>query len=206
VGVAVLVARSIAGGIIVDELAKTDSVRPAADAVWGIFTTLLRDQGVAMIGYGALIIVGAWLAGKTATAREIRRGITPVLARRAWGYPALAVIVLLVFWWSPTEGTSRLLPSLILIALLVVGFEALRAQAMRDFPDETPEVVLARWKARFESLRERIRRRRAAPEKAQEAVAADVRLEALERLGRLRDSGVLDGDEFRREKERILAG
>jgi hypothetical protein len=77
---------------------------------------------------------------------------------------------------------------------------------MRDFPDETPEVVLARWKARFESLRERIRRRRAAPEKAQEAVAADVRLEALERLGRLRDSGVLDGDEFRREKERILAG
>jgi hypothetical protein len=206
VGVAVLVARSIAGGIIVNELAKTESVRPAADAVWGIFTTLLRDQGVAMIVYGALIVVGAWLAGKTATAREIRRGLTPVLARRAWGYPALAVVVLLVFWWSPTEGTSRIIPSLILIALLVAGFEALRGQAMRDFPDETAEVVLARWKARYESMRQRVRRRRAAPEKAQEAVTADVRLEALERLGRLRDAGVLDGDEFRQEKERILAG
>jgi hypothetical protein len=206
VGVAVLVTRSIAGGIIVDELAKTESVRPAADAVWGIFTTLLRDQAVAMIAYGALIVAGAWLAGRTAPARELRRALTPVLARRAWGYPALAVIVLLVFWWSPTEGTSRLIPSLVLIALFIVGFEALRHQAMRDFPDETAEKALARWKERIDGLRQRMRRRREAPEKAQEALATDVRLEALERLARLRDSGVLDGEEFRREKERILAG
>jgi hypothetical protein len=206
VGVAVLVTRSIAGGIIVDELAKTESVRPAADAVWGIFTTLLRDQAVAMIAYGALIVAGAWLAGRTAPARELHRALTPVLARRAWGYPALAVIVLLVFWWSPTEGTSRLIPSLVLIALFIVGFEALRHQAMRDFPDETAEKALARWKERIDGLRQRMRRRREAPEKAQEALATDVRLEALERLARLRDSGVLDGEEFRREKERILAG
>ncbi|TMK71206.1 MAG: SHOCT domain-containing protein [Actinobacteria bacterium] len=205
VGVAVLVTRSVAGGIIVNELAKTEAVRPAADAVWGIFTTLLRDQAVAMIAYGALIVVGAWLAGRTATAREIRRAMTPVLERRAWGYPALAIIVLLVFWWSPTEGTSRLIPSLVLIALFIVGFEALRHQAMRDFPDETAEQALDRWKERFTGLRARMRRRREAPEEAQEAVATDVRLEALERLARLRDSGVLDGDEFAREKERILA-
>jgi Short C-terminal domain len=204
VGVAVLVTRSIAGGIIVNELAKTDAVRPAADAVWGIFTTLLRDQAVAMVAYGALIVIGAWLAGRTATAREIRRALTPVLERRGWGYPALAVIVLLVFWWSPTEGTSRLIPSLVLIALFIVGFEALRHQATRDFPEETAELALARWKERFDGLRARMRRRREAPEKAQEAVATDVRLEALERLARLRDSGVLDGEEFAREKERIL--
>jgi hypothetical protein len=205
VGVAVLVMRSIAGGIIVNELAKTDAVRPAADAVWGIFTTLLRDQAVAMIAYGALIVVGAWLAGKTAAARELRRTLAPVLARRAWGYPALAVIVLLVFWWSPTEGTSRLIPSLVLIALLIAGYEALRHQAMRDFPDETPERAAARWRSRYDEVRRRLRRRREAPEGGQEAIATDVRLEALERLARLRDSGVLDGEEFRREKERILA-
>ncbi len=205
VGVAVLVARSIAGGIIVDELAKTESVRPAADAVWGIFTTLLRDQAVAMIAYGALIVIGAWLAGATAPAREIRRALTPVLERRTWGYPALAVIVLLVFWWSPTEGTSRLIPSLVLIALLIAGFEALRRQAMRDFPEETAARALARWKERLGGVRERMRRRRQAPERASEALATDARLVALERLARLRDSGVLDGEEFRREKERILA-
>ena len=205
VGIAVLVARSVAGGIVVDALANTDAVRPAADAVWGIFTTLLRDQAVALIAYGALIIVGAWLAGRTATARELRRAMTPPLSHRAVGYSILAVIVLLVFWWNPTEGTSRLIPALFLVVLLVVGFEALRRQALVDFPEETWERAAERWKVRYVIARERLGRRRAAPEKAQEAFASDVRLEALERLGRLRDSGVLDAEEFRREKERILA-
>ena len=208
VGVLVLVARSIAGGIVVDTLTKTDAVRPAADAVWGIVTSLLRDQGVAMIAYGALIVVGAWLAGKTAPAREIRRALTPVLTRRAWGYPALVVIVLIFFWLGPTSGTSRLLPSLVLIALFIAGFEALRYQAMRDFPEETPELAIEEWKARWERARAWVRERslrRRAPREVQEAVASDARLEALERLGRLRESGVLDADEFDREKERILA-
>jgi len=208
VGILVLVARSVAGGIVVDTLAKTDAVRPAADAVWGIVTSLLRDEGVAMIAYGALAVVGAWLAGKTAAAREIRRALTPVLARRAWGYPVLVVIVLLFFWLGPTQGTSRLLPSLVLIALFIAGFEALRHQAMRDFPEETPERALEEWRARWQRFRDRLRERRPrrrAPVEAEAAVAADARLEALERLARLRESGVLDAEEFNREKERILA-
>jgi len=53
-------------------------------------------------------------------------------------------------------------------------------------------------------VRERVRRRRGAPEGAKEAIASDTRIEALERLGRLRESGVLDADEFSREKQRIL--
>jgi hypothetical protein len=208
VGIFVLVARSIAGGIVVDTLATTDAVRPAADAVWGIATSLLRDEGVAMIAYGALIVVGAWLAGKTAPAREIRRALTPALTRRAWGYPGLLVIVLIFFWLGPTSGTSRLLPSLVLIALFIGGFEALRHQAMRDFPEETPERAMEEWKARWERFRDWVREwslRRKAPAGVPEAVASDARLEALERLGRLRESGVLDAEEFGREKDRILA-
>jgi hypothetical protein len=205
VGVAVLVARSVAGGIIVNTLAKTDAVRPAADAVWSIFTTLLRDQAVAIIAYGALIIVGAWLAGKTATARELRRAITPALSHRAVGYAALAVLVVLVFWLSPTQGTSRLTLSLFLICLLVAGFEALRRQALVEFPEETWDRAAERWKARYVGVRERLGQRGGAREGAEAATSADARLEALERLGRLRDSGVLDAEEFRREKERILA-
>jgi hypothetical protein len=205
VGIVVLVAQSIAGGIVGDALAKTEAVRPAVDSVWSIGTSLLHGEAVAMIGYGLVILVGAWLAGKTAPARELRREVTPVLAERRWGYAALAVIVLMVFWWNPTAGTSRLLPSLVLIALLVAGYEAMRHQALRDFPDETWEVGMARWKGRFASVRERVQRRGEAPGEAQAVAAADVRLEALERLGRLRESGVLDADEFRREKDRILA-
>ena len=205
VGVLVLIARSVVGGIVVNTLAKTDAVRPAAGAVWGIFTTLLSGEAIAMIAYGAVIVIGAWLAGRTAPARELRRALTPVLARRTWGYPVLAVLAVLVFWWNPTQGTSRLLPSLVLIVLFVAGFEGLRYQAVQDFPEETPERAAERWRARYESLRERARRRRAAPEEAHGAAVADTRLEALERLGRLRDSGVLDPEEFSREKERILA-
>jgi hypothetical protein len=203
VGILVLVALSIAGSLVVDSLAKTDSVRPAVEAVWGIATTLLSGEGVALIGYGVAIIIGAWLAGRTATARELRREITPLLAERRWGYPVLLVIVLLVFWWNPTQGTSRLLPSLALIVLMVAGFEALRGQAMHDFPEETREVAIERWKARYVAARKRVRRRRGAPAEAQGA--SETRLEALERLGRLRESGVLDADEFSREKQRILA-
>ena len=160
-----------------------------------------------MIAYGALIVVGAWLAGKTASAREIRRALTPVLTRRAWGYPALVVIVLIFFWLGPTSGTSRLLPSLVLIALFIAGFEGLRYQAMRDFPEETPELAIEEWKARWERARAGARAEPATQgaQEGQEAVASDARLEALERLGRLRESGVLDADEFNREKERILA-
>src|SRR3954451_4498108 len=205
VGILVLVARSIAGSFIVDSLAKTDSVRPAVEAVWAIATSLLTGEGIAMIGYGVAIILGAWLAGRTATATELRREITPLLTERRWGYAVLLAIVLLVFWWNPTQGTNRLLPSLALIVLMVAGFEALRGQAMRDFPEETWERATDRWKARYAAMRERVSRRRRAPGEAQEAIASDTRLEALERLGRLRESGVLDADEFSREKQRILA-
>jgi hypothetical protein len=205
VGVAILLVRSIAGGILLNELAKTEAVRPAADAVWGIFTSLLSGQGTAMILYGVAIVLGAWLAGSTAPARELRRAITPLLANRAWGYTVLGAIVLLVFVLNPSEGTSRLLPSLTLLALLVAGFEALRHQAVREFPEESWDRAAERWKARYAEVRERVRRRREAPATAQEAIASDARLEALERLGRLRESGVLEPDEFQREKDRILA-
>jgi hypothetical protein len=206
VGIVVLVARSVAGNLVVDSLAKTEAVKPAVQSVWSIGTSLLSGEGVAMIGYGIVIILWAWLAGRTAIAREARREITPLLGARPWGYAVLLVIVLLVFWWNPTEGTSRLLPSLVLIALFVAGFEAMRYQALRDFPEETWDGATERWKARLVGLRERVGRRRVAPAKTDEAMASDLRLEALERLGRLRESGVLDPDEFRREKDRILAG
>jgi hypothetical protein len=207
IGILVLVVRAIGGDIVVNSLAKTDSVRPAVEAVWSIATSLLAGEGAAMIGYGIAIILGAWLAGRTATATELRREITPLLVERRWGYTILASIVLLVFVWNPTEGTSRLLPSLALVALLIAGFEALRHQATREFPEETWEGATERWKARYGRMRERVSRpRRASRATGESEIASEGRrLEALERLARLRESGVLDADEFNREKERLLA-
>ena len=49
------------------------------------------------------------------------------------------MLLLLLFWWSPTPGFQRLPTALLLIVLSVVGLEFLRQQAIRDFPDATLE-------------------------------------------------------------------
>jgi hypothetical protein len=98
--------------------------------------------------------------------------------------------------------------ALALIGLLALGLEALRRQTAREYPD-------ARREDSFRGLREWARgvgRRREpapAPEAAaagSPAVAANARLDGLERLGRLRETGGLDAAEYQREKTRLLAG
>jgi hypothetical protein len=205
IGIVVLVARGLAGNLVVDSLASTDSVKPAVDAVWSIGTSLLSGAGAAMIGYGVVIVLGAFLAGPTPIARGCRRDITPVLRDRKVGYAVLVVILLLAFWWSPTEGFRRLVPSLVLIALLLAGYEGLRRQAIRDFPEETFNTVSARWRRRFESGRGTLGARGGPAEAPAAGAAEDVRLSRLAELARLRDAGVLDFDEFMQEKRRILA-
>jgi hypothetical protein len=197
IGIAVVAARSIAGNYVVGALTTTAAVEPAANSAWDILTSLLEGIGVAMIGYGVVIVLGAWLAGPGSAGRELRRTLTPGLRERRIAYAALAVILLLVFWWAPTQGTERLIPSLALIALTIAGLEALRLQALRDFPNETWQPGGVR--AALSGARDRLRREPSAglpPERT--------RLEELERLTRLRDAGTLDAEEFEREKRRIL--
>ncbi len=197
IGVAVIVGRSLAGNYVVGALTTTAAVEPAASSAWDILTSLLEGIGVAMIGYGVVIVLGAWLAGPGRAAIELRRGMTPALRQRRIAYAALAVILLLVFWWAPTQGTERLIPSLVLIALAIAGLEALRLQALRDFPNETWQPGGVR--AAFAGARDRRRRQPTAGAPPEER-----RLEELERLTRLRDAGALDADEFEREKRRIF--
>ena len=99
----------------------------------------------------------------------------------------------------------RVLPALVLVALLVLGLEALRRQTAREFPDASREESLARIRQRVAGIGRWARAPRGDASKgpANAAVAAD-RLEQLERVGRLRDSGVLDPAEFEREKAKIL--
>jgi hypothetical protein len=197
IGIAVVAGRSMAGNYVVGALTTTATVEPAANSAWNILTSLLQGIGVAMIGYGVVVVLSAWLAGPGAAARELRRTITPGLRERRIAYAALAVILLLVFWWAPTQGTQRLGPSLILIALAIAGLEALRLQALRDFPDETWQPGGVR--AALSGTRDRLRRQPTASVPPQTA-----RLEELERLTKLRDAGALDAEEFEQEKRRIL--
>jgi len=212
VGVLILVARSVAGGIVVDALAATEAGEPAAEAVWSIATSLLGDLGVALIGYGVAIVLGAWIAGKGALATAARRSITPFIRDRQTLYPILLAIVVLVYVWSPTEGTRRLIPSLILIALLVAGAEALRRQSREEFPDATLEAWSQHWADRFAAVRDRGRENLAAHRArhqggqtpgGQAPVAPADRISQLERLSELHKAGVLDDEELAEEKELI---
>jgi Short C-terminal domain len=200
IGMLVLVVRSLAGTAVVDSLASTESVKPAVNATWDIGTSLLRDGGIAMLGYGIVIFLAAVLAGPLSIAQRTRRSLAPLLRDRPGAYAAVAVIVLLLLWWSPTEGFRRLLPSLVLFGLLIAGVEALRRQTNGEYPDETWADVRDRWAGGFSNLR------RGSGQETATAGPASGRLNDLERLTGLRDSGVLSPEEFEAEKKRILAG
>jgi hypothetical protein len=152
IGIAVLVARGVAGNYVTDHLASTASVEPAIKATWSIGTSVLADEGGAMLFYGIAIVLGAWLASPTGAGRAVRKEITPVLARRSTAYAALAALLLLLFWWSPTPGFQRLAVSILLIVLFMIGLEALRRQAIRDFPEQTWEAGTQRWREAGQSL------------------------------------------------------
>ena len=72
---------------------------------------------------------------------------------RLVGYAVLLRSCCVLFWWAPTEGFKRLPISILIIALFVVGFEFLRRQAVREFPDET-------WEQGSERMRSALDRRK----------------------------------------------
>lgn len=155
VGIAIAAVQSFAGGYVVDTLASTDAVKPAVENTYEIGTSLLSDGAGAMAFYGIVIVLGAWLAGPGGVATSVRRALTPLMENRLIGYGALLLVLLVLFWWAPTEGFRRLPISLLIIALFVIGFEFLRRQAVREFPNETWEQGSERWRDAGRSLVDR---------------------------------------------------
>jgi hypothetical protein len=204
-GAAALVARSLAGNAVVDALATTESVQPAAKAAWSIGTSLLVQAATATIAYGVVIVLAAWLAGPTAWAVAVRRALAPYLREPRFAWGAFGVIVLVLLAWAPTPAFRQPILALILIALLALGVEALRRQTSREYPNAKRELS-------FQRMREWAtgggRRARGAPSPAAAAGSLgpeDTLLDKLERLARMRDSGVLDASEYTAEKARVLA-
>lgn len=204
VGILVLLVHGLAGDAVTTSLADTAAAEPAVDATWSIATELLVATAQTIIAYGVIIVIAAWLAGPTSVATAARRGITPYLRQPRVAYGVLALLLVLLFWWDPFVSTHRLIPSLLLIAVLVLGVEVLRRQVIREFPDEvttwSPEGTAQRIAARMREGRER--RAGAVPPAAS---PEEQRLAQLERLGKLRESGVLSEQELAEEKKRILS-
>ena len=190
-GVLALLVRTFVGQQVVDSLSTTASVRDAVSDTWGVATSLLVEAAQSTIAYGVVVVLGAWLAGPTRPATATRRFLAPFLHHARWAYGAVALVVLILIAWGPTPATRKPLGMLLFTILLCIGVEALRRQVKREFPDAT-----------FPHIHLRLPRRskRAAP--SQEGT----RVDELERLGRLRDTGVLTEEEFQQQKAGVLAG
>jgi hypothetical protein len=220
-GAAALATSNLAGDAIVGSLVPTEAGRPAAREVWDISTVLLEQAAGAAIGYGLALILGVWLAGPTRPATAVRRVAAPYLREPAiaWtAFAALAAVVML--WWEPTPATRNPVTAALLVLLFGLGFEALRRKTGREHPEADRHELERHARERvvhaFEVLRDRtatagtavLHRTPALGSDAGNGTTAppapDPRLDQIERLARLHDTGALDDAEFRAEKARIL--
>jgi hypothetical protein len=138
VGLAVLVARRIAGSEVVDSLAKAESTKAAASDAWDILTDQLKDGGITLIGIGVVLLVAVWISGPSKWATDSRRWMAPYIARPEIAFGAAAALLLLLVWWGPTIQTQRWQLVLAAAVVLGLGVEVLRRQTAAEFPESKP--------------------------------------------------------------------
>jgi Short C-terminal domain len=220
VGVLLLLIRRVVGNEIVDSLVKVQSNKPAVHEVWNIATSLLYAIAVALIAYGIVILVAAWLAGPTRPARFLRHALAPTLRDRPdVAYGAVGGLLLLVVLWGPTPAFRQVIPIVLFIALLALGVTMLRRETELEFPDAQQGDALRAFRERRAAARARRAaasagaRRAAATATAAPAPAAAPttptgnvgQLDQLERLAALRDHGALTDEEFAAQKALLMS-
>ncbi|HEY6732012.1 MAG TPA: SHOCT domain-containing protein [Solirubrobacterales bacterium] len=230
-GFAVIVVRQIAGGIVIDQLVTAESAKPAGEAAWDIGTSLMTSIATTVIVVGILFLVAGWLASPTDGARAVRRFLAPVLRLHVgYVYAALVILVGFYFLTGPTQGLRSFLTTLIVAGMAAFGIHELRRQTEEEFPEATYEGVFGGTRDKVvnavkdANITEKVGEQASKlklPEvrrpggdgdsegSASEAPTAamsseDARLERLERLGSLRDKGILTDEEFAAEKARLL--
>jgi hypothetical protein len=138
VGLAVLVARRIAGSEVVDSLTQAESARAAARDAWDILTDQLKDGGITLIGLGVVLLVAVWISGPSAWATDSRRWMAPYISRAEIAFGAAGALLLLLVWWGPTIQTQRWQLVLAGAVVLALGVEVLRRQTAVEFPESKP--------------------------------------------------------------------
>jgi hypothetical protein len=189
-GLLVLVVRRVGGSFLVDELVPSTAVQPAAQNAWDILTRQLRDGGFTFVGLGVILLVAVWLVGPSRSGVSARRGLAPYLARPEIAYGVAGGLFLLLLWWSPTVQTTRVQLMIAAALVLALGVEVLRRQTAREVPTPPPPDLSG-------SVRRGVGRMRG-------GTTEQNRLEALERVARLHEQGVLTDEEYAAEKAQLV--
>ncbi len=213
-GLVTLVARSIVGSQVVNSLATTEAVRPAANAAWSIGTSLLVDVAVAMIFIGVPVTFAGMLGGPSRWATATRRALAPYLRERPdITFGTVAVLLLILFAWGPIDATQKLIGILLITVLSLFGVEMLRRQAAAEFPD-------AEYVGGGDLMRHRLSGMRASLARGGASVRAGVArvgdggprgggsgdaVGQLERLAALHAAGSLSDEEFAAAKRELIA-
>ncbi len=211
VGILVLVVRGLAGTFVTDALAQTAASEPAAESAWTIATELLSSIAASAIVTGIMLVLAAWIGGPTKVAIGLRRAAAPYLREKiAISYGVVAAILLLFIVWAPTINFRSPINWLLYAVLLVIGVEVLRRETAREFPGEQAGVPIASAGEAFERVKGAISKGAAtlggavSKMRTDSGKAADGRIARLERLGELKQKGLLTDEEFETEKTAIL--
>jgi hypothetical protein len=208
-GLAAIAVRAALKGVFVDSLANTEAANVPAQHAWDIGTSLLQSVATTVVIYGLLFVVAAYLDSPTRSAVGIRRALAPTLRDRpglVWtAFTAVALLVLIV--WPP-PGARQLVLALALIALAALGLEALKRKTEREFPGAKKGDWMLAMRQRVRRTTGQAGRRIGAAVKdltTDERDPDDAKLDRIERLGELKEKGVLTAAEFRKEKKKILS-
>src|SRR4051794_15429238 len=212
VGVLLLLVRRIGGNEIVDSLVKVPSNEAAVHQAWLIATSLLFAIAVALIVYGVVFALAAWLGGPTRSAQFLRKLAAPRLRESpGMAYAGAGALLLALVAWGPTPAFRQLAWILLFAALLALGVTVLRRQTAVEFPGVQRGDALRGLHERRQAARAR-KSPAAAPAASPAAPAGPApaapsqAVDELERLAALHDSGQLSDTEFATVKTRITNG
>lgn len=223
----VLIARTIIGNQVVNTLATTEAVRPAASAAWSIGTSVLVDIAGAMIFIGVLVVLAGMLGGPSRWARATRHALAPYLRDRPdISFGVVVVLLLVLFVWGPIEATQKLTGILLIAVLALFGTQMLRRQTALEFPDASGAAGMDSLRKGVTGARDTLMRggaslRAGVAERVGEhgghggshrgggtggdAGAATGSVDGLERLAALHATGALTDEEFAAAKRELLA-
>jgi hypothetical protein len=142
VGLLIASLRRFVGGVVVDSLVKTQANKHPVSVIWGIETSVLRDIGILLVVYGALVLIATALAGPNRPALAFRRWLAPIFRHHPVAVWATGIgVFLLLIAVGPRAGNRQLVGLAILAVTAAIAIEALRRQTLREFPEDRPRAV-----------------------------------------------------------------
>ena len=134
VALLVLVIRSVAGNVLIPELATPD-VEPAAHNAWNIATELLKSIAWTVIWAAVALLALAWLISPNSTAGRAREFLAVPFGRYPGPTFGLIGLVALVFLLMGAGDGREFLIRLEIVLFAGLGAWFFRRQLMLEFPD-----------------------------------------------------------------------